>query len=64
MAVDKFPGQRLERLAVRVERGNRLLAAALAGTDIGLFVRHEVGRGKESMLEIVDAGIDGLAVGN
>ena len=64
MVVDELLHERLERRAVLVERGNRLLATCLPGADVGLLVGHEVGRRHEAVLEIVDAEVGRLGVGH
>ena len=64
LPVDQLLDQRLERLAVLVERGNGLLPAALAWAHVGLLVGDEVGRRQEPVLEVVDAELRGLGVGH
>ena len=61
MLVDQLLDQRLERLAVLVERGDGLLPARLPGTDVRLLVGDEIGRREEAVLEVVDAEIRRLA---
>ena len=64
MLVDERRHERLERRAAFVERGDRLLTARLAGTDVRLLVADEVGGGEEPVLEVVDAELGGFAVGD
>ena len=64
LLVDELLHQRLERRAVLVERGDRLLAGALAGAHIRLLVGDEIGGGEEPVLEIVDAEVGRFAVGD
>jgi len=62
--VDQLLDERLERLTVLVERGNRLLTALLSGAHVGLLVGHEVRGGEETVFEVVDSQIRRFAVGN
>ena len=57
MPVDELSDERPERRGVLVERGDGPLAGRLSRTLVRLFVRDEVGRRQEPVLEIVDAEV-------
>src|SRR5258705_279218 len=64
VAVDELLHERLERRAVLVDRGHRLLAARLAWAHIRLLVGDEIGCGKKSVLQVVDAEVRRFAEGD
>ena len=61
---DELADERLDRLAVRIDRRHGRLAGALVGAHVRLLVRHEVRRREEAVLEVVDAEARGLAIGD
>ena len=63
-AIDQLLDERLERLAVLVERGYGLLSATLARTDVGLLVGHKVRGRQKAVLQVVDAEVSGFGVGD